>query len=158
MSDSGDIRNKKTGNVLKPSINHGGYKYVCISLDANEENKRRKTIIIHKAVAYNYLDNPNNLNCVDHIDCNKLNNHYTNLEWVTSTENSLRAYMNGLFQPPSIETNVHKKLTEAQVKEIRSLYSNDSMKYTQREIAERYNVSRSAVTQIINYRTYKNVV
>ena len=73
-------------------------------------------------------------------------------------ENSLRAYMNGLFQPPSIETNVHKKLTEAQVKEIRNLYLNDRMKYTHKEIAERYKVSRSTITQIINYRTYKNVV
>lgn len=49
---------------------------------------------IHRMVARAFVpnDDPENKICVDHIDGNKHNNHYTNLEWVTRSENMKRAH------------------------------------------------------------------
>ena len=48
---------------------------------------------------------------VDHIDSNKQNNHYTNLEWVTIRENTLRAERLGLRKIQG-EYNGNSKYTE----------------------------------------------
>lgn len=151
ISEYGDIRNIQTNNVLKPSINRGGYKFVCISLNKSNGNGQRKLIIIHKAVAYTFLLNPNNCNCIDHIDCNKLNNHYSNLEWVTYKENSIRAYNNGLLKQPPMESNVIRKLSNEQVYEIRRLI-NEGLKC--KDIAKEYGVSRHTISNIKNGKSF----
>jgi hypothetical protein len=52
---------------------------------------------VHKLVAMYFCDNPlgettGRIATVDHIDGDKLNNHYTNLQWVTMKENIRRYY------------------------------------------------------------------
>ena len=45
-----------------------------------------------------YVENPNpkEYDIVNHIDGNKMNNHYTNLEWCNISMNTQHAYDNGL--------------------------------------------------------------
>ena len=43
---------------------------------------------IHRAVAELFIPNPENKPCVEHIDCNRLNNRADNLKWATSIENN----------------------------------------------------------------------
>ena len=147
ISEFGDVKNIQTGNILKPSINRGGYKFVCISLHLADGNGQRKTIIIHKAVAYTFLNNPNGYICVDHLDCNKLNNHYSNLEWVTMKENNSRAYKNGLFTQPPLESNIIRKLSDEQVYKIRELIEQGNKCV---EIAKMFNVDRHTIYNIKN--------
>jgi len=47
---------------------------------------------VHRMVATAFVHNPDpeTFTVVDHIDGDKLNNHYTNLEWVTQSENMRR--------------------------------------------------------------------
>lgn len=59
----------------------------------NVDWKRR---LVHEVLADQYIQNPNHYETIDHVDCNKLNNSITNLEWVTREENKKRAYDNGL--------------------------------------------------------------
>nr|DAK88157.1 MAG TPA: homing endonuclease [Caudoviricetes sp.] len=59
----------------------------------NVDWKRR---LVHEVLADQYIQNPNHYETIDHVDCNKLNNSITNLEWVTREENKKRAYNNGL--------------------------------------------------------------
>lgn len=60
-----------------------GYKYVTLSnLD------RGKTFAVHRLVAKAFIENPENLPCVNHKDENKANNNVNNLEWCTSLYNN----------------------------------------------------------------------
>ena len=61
------------------------YKTVTLS----ETRQRRKCAKVHSLVANHFIPNPNNLPVVDHLD-HYHNNHYKQLEWVTSAENSHR--------------------------------------------------------------------
>jgi hypothetical protein len=46
---------------------------------------------IHRLVAMNFIENPNDKQMVDHIDGNKQNNYFDNLRWATNQENQRNA-------------------------------------------------------------------
>ena len=87
ISNLGNVRNRKTGRILKHKIDTNGY--YCVGLSPT--NGKRKTSVIHRLIALNFIPNPNNKRCVDHIDRNKLNNDLRNLRWVSSSENNIIA-------------------------------------------------------------------
>lgn len=58
--------------------------YVMVTLKKNGKTSRHR---IHRLVAKAFIDNPNNLPQVNHIDENKENNHVNNLEWCTNAYN-----------------------------------------------------------------------
>lgn len=62
--------------ILKNNFDHDGYPQIIL-----HKNGKAYTYKIHRLVALAFLENPNNLPCVNHIDENKLNNNYYNLEW-----------------------------------------------------------------------------
>ena len=62
--------------ILKPINDKDGYQLVQLYKDG-----KGKTFKIHRLVANAFIDNPNNLPQVNHIDEVKTNNHISNLEW-----------------------------------------------------------------------------
>ena len=54
--------------------------------------KKGHSILVHRAVAKAFIPNPQGKPCVNHKDGNKLNNHVSNLEWVTYSENERHSY------------------------------------------------------------------
>lgn len=81
VSDTGLVRNKVSGKILKPGRNNG-YLYVNLC-----KNGKYKSIRIHRLVAEAFIPNPLNLPEIDHIDKNRSNNNVDNLRWVNHQEN-----------------------------------------------------------------------
>jgi hypothetical protein len=80
VSDEGYVMNAKTGHILRPSDDRRGYARVDL------HGKHRK---VHRLVAERFLPAPTQEGLViDHIDRNRLNNHASNLRWVTIKENN----------------------------------------------------------------------
>ncbi len=86
VSNIGNIRNKLTGKLLK--LSKSDYTYVNLYFDTNKSKK----YVVHRLVANAFLENPLNVNFVQHKNYDKFDNRVENLEWVTRTENSIHAY------------------------------------------------------------------
>lgn len=84
---------KMKSKILKCSISHCGYKQAQLSKNGKIVSKT-----IHRLVAEAFIPNPDNLPCVNHIDCNKMNNNVDNLEWCTYSYNEKHAFKNGLLK------------------------------------------------------------
>lgn len=94
VSNLGNVRNKRTGKILKPLPNReGGYYRVSIN------NKRH---YIHRLVANAFYDGDITGKDVNHIDGDKRNNAIANLEICTRKENIQHAFINGLKFPSSV--------------------------------------------------------
>lgn len=88
--EDGRLFSKKTNKWLKGKIDNVGYQVYALALGKEGKNGRKlsKMCYAHRLVAEYFLDNPDNLPIVNHKDENKLNNHYSNLEWVTEKQNT----------------------------------------------------------------------
>ena len=73
----------KKGVILKQYIDKGGYLRITL-----HKNNIAKTFRVHRLVAQNFIDNPNDLEFVNHKDENKQNNNVNNLEWCTRKYNN----------------------------------------------------------------------
>lgn len=60
------------------------------------DGKRRDKLFVHRLVAMLFVDGYKEGFVVDHIDGDKTNNIYTNLQWVSRSENCKRAFSLGL--------------------------------------------------------------
>ena len=129
------------GKLLKMHDNGRGYFKVALCKDG-----KQKMFYIHRLVAGTFIDNPNNYPQVNHINGNKKDNRVENLEWVTDLENKQHGIANNLYAKGS---KCHKKFTKNNVKDIR----NSNKKIS--ELAKEYNVSVNSISNIINYKTYK---
>lgn len=107
VSNYGQVKNVKTQKVLMPR-NSTSYSLVALF-----DKGKRKDVKVHRLVAKSFLPNPENKPQVNHKDGNKVNNHLSNLEWCTNSENQKHAYKTGLrivtdYQKEIIKISVSK--------------------------------------------------
>lgn len=92
ISNYGKVRKVIDKNNIKYRMKKDGYCIIDLTI---KNTNKRKTISIHRLVANVYCDNPfknSNLPLViNHIDKNRDNNYYKNLEWVTAKGNSMHS-------------------------------------------------------------------
>lgn len=135
VSNFGRVKSFKSNKVLNIHIKCG---YPSIYIE-NNIIKKRKTPNIHSLVANLFCEKPvsDKRLCINHKDGNKNNNIYTNLEWVTYSQNTKHAYNTGLKKKsskPIIMMDINKNIID----------EFDSIK----EACEKYNLSDSRVSEV----------
>jgi len=110
ISPDGTITNIVSNKVKKPVLTETGY--LSIKLHNKGGYQQYK---VHRLVAKHFVPNINNKPFVNHIDGNKLNNHYSNLEWCTASENMQHALETKLLVRCKGEAATGAKLTKEQV-------------------------------------------
>nr|DAO30480.1 MAG TPA: homing endonuclease [Caudoviricetes sp.] len=147
VSDDGLVRNSYTKLIRKPFIGQTGYYRIQLSFHGHPI-----TFGVHRLVAQyfcpiakEYLDQGLTYKDLvpDHKDMNKLNNHYTNLEWVTRKVNTNRAF--DAFVGPVGEKSHLAKMTDDMARKCCELLQQG---LPSGEVAEIVGVSKKTVVHI----------
>lgn len=147
------------------------YKSKLLKFDKSNENKRgqfylratlskenkQKRLQVHRIVANHFIDKIKGKNIINHIDGNPENNHFSNLEWCTYSENEYHSF-NTLGKEQWA-----RKLTEDQVRWIRKNAIKGTGKEKRKdsnimEICEKYSVTKGVILRVLSGKTYKDVI
>lgn len=136
VSKLGQVRNRKTGRILKPGNDKDGYHHVNLYKEG-----KQKTCKVHRLVANAFIPNPENKTQVDHIDSYKTNNKINNLRWVSHQQNSFNSLKTNKQTSSKFKgVSFHKRVK----KWMASIGLNGKLKYlglftTEEEAARAYN-------------------
>ena len=72
-------------HLFVPVKKKSGYLGICLKVKKDGISKNLK---IHRMVAEAFIENKDNKKLINHIDEDKTNNRYDNLEWCTAKENA----------------------------------------------------------------------
>ena len=95
ITEDGQVISNKLGRAMATSVSNAGYLQVALYKEGIG-----KAAHIHRLVALHYLSPVEGKTFVNHKDGNKHNNHVSNLEWVTKSENAIHAIETGLVVRP----------------------------------------------------------
>ena len=146
------LQRMKNSNWGKGIISHVfPEKILCIDYSIGYSRVKltkesfKKAYLVHRIVAEHFIDNIEKKLFVNHIDGNKINNNFINLEWVSAKENTEHAYKTGLMGWRS------KKLKIDDVFFIRN--SNEKISV----LAKKFNISTRQIFSIRKREFYKNI-
>jgi hypothetical protein len=133
-----EIRRKSTGRIICYYSSDGYLK-----LNVSHLGKRYKPYL-HQMVAWAFVPNPDNKPEIHHIDCDPLNNHWSNLQWVTKAEHRRLSKQNG---------QVAHKLKPSDVVFVRDNYSLEN----EQGLARKYDVSELTIYLIATGRARSDI-
>jgi predicted kinase len=149
VSSFGRVRNIISGKLLSLSRHSGGYLNVHL---------QGKTIYVHRLVANAFCKDSNVHDClgldVNHLDYNKENNFYKNLEWCTRSNNQIHAFVTQQNRNVSGYDKWNAKLTRDDVAKIKNIKG--SQKISNTALGKMFRVDRSCISRIINGVKYKD--
>ena len=140
VSNKGRVRTKR--GVTKPWLRGSAEKLYLAFRDKDSKN-----IYVHRCVLFTFIGKPNIAEEADHIDGNKLNNALNNLEWVSRSENNIRAYKTGLSSQTHKRTLNNKEVAE--IKELLPILSDY-------KISRKYNTHHNIIHAIRTGKSYKD--
>lgn len=164
--EDGRIYSHHSNKFLKPDIVRG---YLQYTLYIDKKAQRYKC---HRLVAMLFLNLPQNYKdlVVNHKDGNKLNNHFTNLEWCTYDYNNYHARINNLnnisksnsdrWNNEEFRKNTSKHISESKIKNKSSagekngrfrykIYDKFGRIYSRQELKEYLGLSQSYTDNLI---------
>ena len=144
VSNTGLVRNDRTGKVLKNQLNSHGYHVVSLG--------KGNTKSVHSLVALAFLNAPTEQQTeVAHNDGTRTNNCVDNLRWATKTENQQDRIIHNTTNRG--EKGGLAKLTNSQVVDIRKLMQ--STKINNCELGRMYDMSYESIRAIRHNQSYK---
>jgi hypothetical protein len=143
ITSDGQVYSKIRKRWLKPQLNNCGYVFYCLQ-------PYNKFIFAHTIVALKYIGlPPTEKHEINHKDGNRANNEVNNLEWVTKSENQLKAYAAGRDHywkgksRPSPALLTRMKMANAKKKRIRFIFQDQEHIYESID---------DAASQLMTYR------
>jgi len=136
ISNYGNVKDIRSGKLVPmyPNESNGGYLQVSLKNPNGYKSQR-----VHRLVGLNLIDNPDNLEEIDHIDRNVKNNYINNLKWASRSDNQI----NKLYTPHA--QNPYKCITYYDPKTIKNPYScwciqirNNKLHYKKRFRTDKY--------------------
>lgn len=149
LTSSGDFYYyaKKSGLLVEGNMCDNGNGYLTVGLGG-----KRK--YIHRLVAEYFCKKPSDDHTqVNHIDGDKSNNNYSNLEWVTPKDNIKHAHSEGLMDNRRKLTSTVRRSDDT----IASAYLDVKLGKGITKTATEHGMSRTTLSSIINKRTRLNV-
>ena len=150
ITQCGKVYSNITNKQLRTKITPRGYESVGLYIEPSVY----KWFFIHRLVALAFIGEREYKQQVNHIDGDKLNNHYANLEYVTQSENALHAYRLGLQIGRKGEKHHKAKLTDKLVVEILSYLKQGCRAI---HIAKFLNISQQLVCDLKAGRRWKHL-
>lgn len=137
----------RPGRILSATPTVAGYPSLRLCAGG-----KIKPFLVHRLVARAFLGEPNGLS-VNHKDGNPANNHISNLEYVTSKQNSQHA-LNVLGRLRKGEQHPHAKLNDSWVYLARFLYAGGARCA---HIADAIGVSRKTIERACTRTSWKHL-
>ena len=122
-----------------------GYVKVCINA---------KRVSVHRIIMQSLGNIENSEFEINHIDGNKQNNHYSNLEWCTSAENKQHAVRIGLKGGRQSCVRKDRGLSDEVVINIKEMIRDG---YSNVEIQKKHNIRPNTFHYIKNERNYSYI-
>ena len=121
ISNFGGFINKR--NVSYPSSTINSRGYICVKMMSNDGTVISD--VLHRLVATYFVHNPDEkiYDEVNHIDGDKTNNYWKNLEWVSHKMNMQHAFKMGMIYRPKGDEVYLTKISPSIVHEICRLFS-----------------------------------
>lgn len=145
VDEYGNVYNDK-GLKLKPQINRDGYATYNLF---NRESKKFCHKRANRLVAEAFIPNPDNLPIVHHIDHDKLNNHVSNLKWVTPLENTQESLK---YQP---EKHRHRATVDDEV--VHGICRMIENYCTNKDIMDKYGVGVDLIRHIRSGNSWTHI-
>ena len=145
-STDGHIRNAKTKRVLHEFVGKDGY--LRTQFDG-------KTRLVHRAIAQTFIENPDNLPEVNHINGCKSDNSVSNLEYCTRNDNLRHAYEHNLRNAKRT-SNARCKLTEDDVAYIKKYYIRGDIENGATALANRFGVARQTICAVVSGQNWND--
>lgn len=147
-------RTTQQERLVKGSINPNGSHRITIRLDSN---RARKYVLVHRFVADHFVPQPSEKHTyVVHLDFNKSNNHYKNLQWMTQAQLNEHAKNSPLYQQAQDKRRQHYKLTENKVRVIKKMLQSEK-RTRLRVIAKRFGISHTQLNRIRNGENWGDI-
>lgn len=135
---------------IKQRLNPDGYLTITIGL-----THIRRSRTVHKIIADAFIPTNDKTLEVDHIDNNRLNNHLSNLQWITHAENVSKIPFERKSNARRGSKNGRAKLNEQDITVIRRMYK-DGMNIMQ--IAKEFKCGWTTISHVVKGETWVNVV
>ena len=142
ISSHGRVRNNKSCIIKKPTLEDNGYLRTCLYKDG-----KNKSYLVHRLVAFAFLNRNEGVNEVDHIDHNRSNNIINNLRWTTKSVNQRNASRrtDNSSGTPGVHFNAHKNDWNAR-------WQDENMKRKTKSFSVKKYGNAEAKQLAINYR------
>lgn len=157
ITRTGVLVSRRTKRILSQFKNEAGYLFHATRYGGR--TSQCVNLRLHRLVAEAFVPNPMNKPFVNHLDGNKTNNHYANLEWVTSKENVDHAWSTGLNYTPKRREQMLKqrfsKTSPEQIAELRRLWATGQYRLT--DLCRMFNRPKTTIRKILHNETFSSV-